>query len=205
MPENSAYSDISLPNETSNAFGSDWGIFSKTTENTVSCVYPLKSSSLVTSILFSLRDNDATYASDEPFWESFTSKPWETKKRESSIRTFSSSKNFRLGVDDDITLFRQGRSIIQSSLNMLFGKGGEGFENFFLSLPHSQKVQNLPDHNAGTFEGRLAMADRRISDNVFVNRYFVHALIIAQRVKKEKPNICLYYLRMVKSSQTESK
>ena len=54
-----------------------------------------------------------------------------------------------------------------------FGDGGTGdlpipgFDNFSGRQAVGQFIEDLPDHDAGAFERRLAVADQRIGDDVF--------------------------------------
>jgi len=52
---------------------------------------------------------------------------------------------------------------------MLFSQRGEILQNLFDTFSSSQHTQNLPDHNSGSFEGKLSVADIGISNDIFVD------------------------------------
>ena len=87
----------------------------------------------------------------------------------SSMRTFSSSKNW-IGVDDDIVVPSERARILQGGGNLLSReRSDKSVLNIFNAFAGCEHFQNLPNHNARTIKGGLAMADIRVGDNVFVD------------------------------------
>ncbi len=136
----------------------------------------MKSWSFVTTARFSTSEAFAWIVSGARFVASVKSNPRLDSKALSSLRTFSSSKN-RIGIDDDIVLLGDGARVVERSRNLRAREARhesvlDGFDRF----SGSEQLEYLPDHDAGTFEGRLAMADLRVGDNIFVeNDTLVHS------------------------------
>ena len=135
----------------------------------------VKSQSWVMTTLSSESACEKTSPFLDPPGVNFTSCPNFLKKENNPRWTFSSNRNFielfsqyaqKLGIK--FSFFQNSGSVIQSSLDMFDGKGGEGCSNFLDSSSFSEHIQNLPDHNSGSFESGLAVADIGVSDNVFV-------------------------------------
>src|SRR3989344_7303490 len=100
------------------------------------------------------------------------------KKTSSSARTFSSSKNFCFllicSIDDYIILTRKAARVFQSRANMNRLQARKNPNYFPCVLPGGEHCQNLPNHDPGASKYRLAVADRWIGGDVFVDIKFRH-------------------------------
>ncbi|MDP3043112.1 MAG: NosD domain-containing protein, partial [bacterium] len=161
--------DSSLEKEANKETASFCGMRNQTTEKTCDFRSSQKSESLVTNTLCSLKESKDNNLSGAPGAAFLTSQFCESNKSKSSARTFSSSNSLGLGVDDDIVFLSDRRGVTQGGADMLLGERGKGAQNFSRRFARGQQIQNLPDHNSGSFESGLAMADGWIGNNEFID------------------------------------
>ena len=123
----------------------------------------VKSLSLVNNTQDSLSAKVSTAPFFNPLGETKTEKPSFFKKEVNRTSTFSSSKNLSLAG------FFTKRDIAES-FNLFGGEMESRFDgagrqsgitgvDFFRTHSRFQKLQDLPNHNSGTLEDWLAMAD----------------------------------------------
>ena len=172
FPSKEWHSPRSFWKEPIRASKSFWGSLSHTTPNIFAAGSSAKSLSLVTTTRFSFKDRDDKNLSDVLLGKILTSNPSDIKVSASSARTFSSSKKRKFGIDDDIMIFGNGAGIGKGSLDMPNMKGREGLDNRLWSFSSGEHLENLPDHNAGSFKGGFSVADFGIGDDVFVEDNF---------------------------------
>ncbi|PIQ06983.1 MAG: hypothetical protein COW72_01375, partial [Candidatus Nealsonbacteria bacterium CG18_big_fil_WC_8_21_14_2_50_37_10] len=161
--------DSSLEKEANKETASFCGTRNQTTEKTCDFRSLQKSESLVTNTRCSLKESKDNNLSGAPGAAFLTSQFCESNKSKSSARTFSSSNSLGLRVDDDIIFFGDSSGVIKGGREMLFSQRRESFKNTGGSFSEGKHFQNLPDHNSGSFESGLAMADGWIGNNVFID------------------------------------
>jgi len=179
-PSKSSGLDLSLSkleNDFNNSSGLSCGILNQITENIFSFGYKkgsIKSTSLETNTLFSDLENNANLPLESPFGLKVTSYPADIKNFNKSFFTFSSNRNLSfLKWDCDFGIISSSSkvsSIMQSCLDMLLCEGRYETCNYLFNGNSSFKhLQNLPNHDSGTFESRFSMADFTIRNNVLVD------------------------------------
>ena len=179
----SSFNVIRLPSKSSgfislstleNVFYSVSGLSCRTlsqmTENICSLLNSRKSSSLVTNTRFSNLENSANFPFDSPFGFDIASYPLEIKKVNKSLFTFSSNRNLVVCWDDNIiSSFGNISCELQGCFDMFFCKRdyetGDDIINRDSCFKH---LQNLPDHDSGSFESRLSMANLSVCDNILI-------------------------------------
>ncbi len=119
-----------------------------------------------------------TSSSESPVGERVASWPSAFSTFTNLILKFSSHKNFTVwcGSEAGNTLsLGAARGEIKSGADVSLGDGRPVFENLVDTLSMSESIKNLPDHDAGSAERKLATANLRIGDDVFVDDgAFIH-------------------------------
>ncbi|MBI2095778.1 MAG: HEAT repeat domain-containing protein, partial [Candidatus Omnitrophica bacterium] len=177
LPSKLPKSSRSLFNDRMRVVGSFCAILSQTTENIFSRPYLLlKSSSFVMTTRFSFLDIKAIVSSAVVLGTIFTSRFFALRNVPSSLRTFSSSKNLGIRIDDDKMLFGEGARVFQRGLDVLGRQRREGFPNPSRIFPAGQHLEDLPDHDTSALKRRLAMANVGIGNDMGINHDFSHCL-----------------------------
>jgi len=82
-----------------------------------------------------------------------------------------------------------GTGILQSSFDVLRLQRREGFQNFSRVFSSREHLQNLPDHDARSFKGGLAVADLGIGNDVFADLNSIHGVSIAEEERLSKEDL----------------
>ena len=177
-PSKSSGFDLSLSKiekDSNKASGLSCGILSQTTENILSFENKnglVKCTSLVTNILFSDLESVAISSSDALLSAAVTSNPSEIRNTSNLLFTFSSRKNLSSEWDldsDIITSSSQISCIAQSCLDMLLCQRGIIFDNLLGTHAAFNHLQNLPDHDPGSIESKLPMANFAVCNNISID------------------------------------
>src|SRR3989338_3983851 len=177
-PSNSSGFDLSLSKiekDSNKASGLSCGILSQTTENILSFENKnglVKCTSLVTNILFSDLESAAISSSDALLSATVTSNPSEIRNLSNLLFTFSSRKDLSSEWDldsDIITPSSQISRVAQSRLDMLLCQRGIIIDNLLGTHAAFNHLQNLPDHDPGSIESKLPMANFAVCNNILIN------------------------------------
>ncbi len=90
-------------------------------------------------------------------------------------RSLADEKNLSspyLALRQDDSTFSEVGSVSESRLDMFVGQRRERLENILSRSSVFQHIQNLPNHNSSSLEGRLSMADTWVSDDVLIDSNF---------------------------------
>ena len=128
-----------------------------------------KSLSFVTTIRSSAMEIFASVLSVFDFFAFLKLISLPVRNSASSMRTFSSSKNW-MGVDDDIIVPSERARILQGGSDLFSReRSDKSVLNIFNAFAGCEHFQNLPHHNARAIKGWLAVTNFRVGDNIFVD------------------------------------
>ena len=135
-----------------------------------------KSVSLVNNILFSLLAKLNRWEFLKPLSAAEIWWPCVFNQRQSLHFTFSSDKNFMMFfvLKKKSFSFNQLGGIFQRGANVGLFQGWKVLKNFCNSFSIGEHFQDLPDHDTSSFKSRFAVANFRVSNDIFINLNSTH-------------------------------
>ena len=99
-----------------------------------------------------------------------TSNPLFAKNSKTNFGIFSSVRSFNLPDSDIFFLFEKLGGVVNSRQDGFLGELRKVVsDDFFGGYASAYQGKDLPNHDSGSFESELSMADFRVGDNILIN------------------------------------